>query len=166
MRSHLKLCPESHSSSTTHFRHISDSESAKRNTKKEGQVIKKGQKMTLAVLKTPFMIINVCVLFAANTATSSIENNTMLAPQSTSERHLTVPIRTSHISIRFDRNADAPIALLAYDTENIPSSELLFMNAEVIPIVARVTGCSVPSSLLPDTQLLPVDNVNGIPLVC
>ena len=122
--------------------------------------------MTLAVLKTPFMIINAIALFAASSATSSIENAPLPEPQSTTERHLTVPIRNAHISIRFDRNAQAPIALLAYENGDLPSSELLFMNSEVLPIVARVTGCSIPADLLPDTQLLPTDNLNGIPLDC
>ena len=122
--------------------------------------------MTSAVLKTPFMIINFCVLFSANPATSSIENTAMIAPHSTSERHLTVPIRKSHISIRFDRDADAPTALLAYDSNDISSSELLFINAEVLPVLTQVTGCNVPSDLLPDTQLLPADTLNAFPLVC
>ena len=122
--------------------------------------------MTLAVLKTPFMIINAIALFAASSATSSIENAPLPEPQSTTERHLTVPIRSSFVSIRFDRSAQVPVAILAYQSESPQPTELLFINAEILPIVAHVTGCDVAVDLYPDTQLLPADHLNGVPLDC
>ena len=122
--------------------------------------------MTLAVLKTPFMIINAIALFAASSATSSIESTSIPTTQSITERHLTVPIRSSYVSIRFDRNAQAPVAILAYNNDSTQPSDLLFMNTEVLPIVARVTGCNVAIDLYPDTQLLPSDHLNGVPLDC
>ena len=142
-------------------------------TKREYQIHIRGaenqkgsKKMAKAVYKTLFMILHACMFLVASAATSEIDTSFPVTQDTQSMRHLTIPIRTSYVNIYFDPNLPTPMAVVAYDQADIPKSDLLFMNTEVLPVVARLTGCQIFMDRVPDTQLLPARQLNGIPLVC
>lgn len=86
-------------------------------------------------------------------------------PQSATAKIVIVPIRTSQITMQYDPASTEPAATLSYDRTDVPIDELLFLNREVIPVVAQITGCTVTAQV-PDNQLLPDIGVTTIPLSC
>lgn len=80
-------------------------------------------------------------------------------------RTLTVPIRQSPITIHFDPGKTYPHATISYAQQDVQIADLLLLQSEVLPVVARVTGCTVQLTA-PGKQLLADTGVTTIPLKC
>lgn len=120
--------------------------------------------LTSLRLKRLTAIITFTALVACSSTPGPSRSN-VTTPQSATAKVVIIPIRTSQVTIQFDPAASAPVATVTYARQDVPINELLFLNREVIPVVSRITGCSVTADV-PDNQLMPDLGVTTIPLEC
>lgn len=110
------------------------------------------------------IFFSAALVVSSNSATASARDDDA-ARSSDTVRMITVPVKETLLKVTFDPAAEAPTAVIDFVHADAKSKPFLFLQTDVYPIVARITGCRVADQA-PANQLLPHGGPQLVALNC